>query len=410
MAEVFPVAQIPADIRGIASRLRDAGFEAWYVGGAVRDVLLELLLERSVVRVGDFDIATSARPEQVQALFRRTVPVGVEHGTVAVLDRKGGAHEVTTFRRDVKTDGRHAIVEFGVSLEEDLARRDFTINAIAVHPESGEIRDPFGGRDDLRARLVRAVGDAATRFREDRLRVLRALRFAAAFEFTTDPATWDALVASASELTHLSRERVREEWLKMLATSVPSVGVGLWRRAGVLKEVWPELADFDERVEGILDAIEPRDPVLLTAAALWYGTGGAEAAEAAVRRLRFSNKDAERVRTVVAGLAEPLPAPGATREVRRWLSHHRASARDIIAVSEPRTRRADLLAAVDAVLASGDPLNIRELAVTGDDLQAAGLAAGKAMGKLLRRLLDEVLDEPWRNTREHLIARAKELS
>lgn len=410
MAEVFPVARIPAHIRGIASRLRDAGFEAWYVGGAVRDVLLELLLGRSVVRVGDFDIATSARPEEVQALFRRTVPVGVEHGTVAVLDRKGGAHEVTTFRRDVKTDGRHAVVEFGVSLEEDLARRDFTINAIAVHPESGEIRDPFGGRDDMRAGVVRAVGDAATRFREDRLRVLRALRFAAAFEFTIEPSTWDALVASASDLAHLSRERVRDEWLKMLTTSVPSVGIGLWRHAGALRDVWPELASFDERVEGTLDAIEPRDSALLTAAALWYGTGGAEAAEAAVRRLRFSNKDAERVRAVVAGLADPPPAPGATREVRRWLTRHRTSARDIIAVSEPRARRADLLAAVDAILASGDPLSIRELALTGDDLQAVGLAPGKAMGELLRRLLDEVLDEPWRNTREHLIARAKELS
>jgi tRNA nucleotidyltransferase (CCA-adding enzyme) len=410
VAEAFPVARIPTEVREIASRLRDGGFEVWFVGGAVRDVLLEELHGQSAGRVGDFDLATSARPEQVQGLFRRTVPVGIEHGTVAVLDARGGAHEVTTFRRDVKTDGRHAEVAFGVSLDEDLARRDFTINAIAVHPDTGEIRDPFGGRADLEARVVRAVGDPATRFREDRLRVLRALRFVAAFGFTLDAVTKNALAEAVSDLAHLSRERVRDEWLKTLATSAPSVGIWVWRRAGALREVWPELASLDERVEGMLDTIEPRDPVLITAAALWYGGASADVAEAAARRMRFSSKDAERVRSIVAGLSDPLPAPGASREVRRWLSRHRAGARDIIAVSEPRARRADLLAAVDVILASRDPLNVRELAVTGDDLQAAGLPAGKAMGELLRRLLDEVLDEPWRNTREHLIARAKELA
>ena len=195
MAEEFPLARIAGPVRDIAEHLRESGHEVWFVGGAVRDTIFEVAHGRSPARAGDFDIATSARPEQVQALFRRTVPVGIEHGTVAVLDPKGGAHEVTTFRRDVKTDGRHAEVEFGVSLEDDLARRDFTINAIAVHPETGELRDPFGGRADLAAGLVRAVGDAATRFREDRLRVLRGLRFAAAFGFAVEPATWQALVA-----------------------------------------------------------------------------------------------------------------------------------------------------------------------------------------------------------------------
>lgn len=409
MAEAFPLARIPSEVRAIASRLRDAGFEVWFVGGAVRDVLLETTLGQAAVRVGDFDLATSARPEQVQELFRRTVPVGIEHGTVAVLDAQGLPHEVTTFRRDVRTDGRHAEVEFGVSLEDDLARRDFTINAIAVHPDSGEIRDPFGGRADLAARIVRAVGDPATRFREDRLRVLRALRFVAAFGFTLEAATKEALAAAASDLAHLSRERVRDEWLKTLATSAPSIGIQVWRRAGALHEVWPELAEIDGRVEGMLDTIEPRDPVLITAALLWYGTGSAEVAEAAMRRLRFSNKDTERVRSIVAGLTDPPPAPGSSREVRRWLSRHRAAALDVIAVSEPRTRRADLLAAVDGILASRDPLNVRELAVTGNDLQEAGFPPGKAMGELLRRLLDEVLDEPWRNTREHLMARAREL-
>jgi len=410
VGEAFPVEKIPGEIQTIARTLREAGHEAWYVGGAVRDVLLAAR-GRTVARPGDFDIATSAVPAQVQKLFRHTVPIGIEHGTVAVLDARGGAHEVTTFRRDVRTDGRHAEVEFGVALEEDLARRDFTINAIAVHPESGEVRDPMGGRADLAAGVVRAVGDAATRFREDHLRVLRALRFASAFGFRIEPVTWDALKAAAAAVDDLSRERVRDEWLKMLETAAPSAGLALWQRAGVLVRVWPEMAALAPDVPGRLDGVDPpRDPVLLTAAALWHAKATPDAAEAAVRRLRFSNDQAVRVHAVVLGLSVPLPAPGAARDVRHWLSRHRSNSRDIIAVAEPRARRADLLAAVGAIEASRDPLTVRDLAVSGNDLQAAGIQPGKAMGEILRRLLDEVLDEPWRNTPDHLIARARELS
>jgi tRNA nucleotidyltransferase (CCA-adding enzyme) len=410
VAEVFPLERIPTEVREIARTLRGAGHEAWYVGGAVRDFLLA---QRGVevIRLGDCDIATSAVPAEVQALFRRTVPIGIEHGTVAVLDANDAAHEVTTFRRDVRTDGRHAEVAFGVSLDEDLARRDFTINAIAVHPETGEIRDPHDGLADLAAGLLRAVGDPATRFREDRLRVLRALRFAAAFGLKIEPATWDALCAAAAELDALSRERVRDEWLKTLETATASSGVGLWRRAGVLARVWPEMAQAGPDVPGRLDAVEPpRDPVLLTAAALSQAGATGEAAEAAARRLRFSNEEVARVHAVAAGLLVPMPTPGNTRDVRHWLAAHRTHARDIIAVSEPRTRRADLLATVRAIEASGDALTVRQLAVTGDDLQAAGVPAGKRMGEILRLLLDEVLDEPWRNTKDHLLARARELA
>src|SRR4051812_8075984 len=173
----------PEPVLEIAERLEGAGFEAWCVGGAVRDALLghpHL----------DWDLATSAKPEEVRKLFghRRTIPIGIDFGTVGVLDRDGKMHEVTTFRRDVQTDGRHAVVEFGVSLEDDLARRDFTINAIAYSPRRDELRDPFNGRADLASKTLRAVGDADTRMREDRLRALRAIRFAARFDFTIDAA------------------------------------------------------------------------------------------------------------------------------------------------------------------------------------------------------------------------------
>ena len=163
---------IPEEVIGIARRLEEAGHAAWCVGGALRDTLLG-------DPHSDFDLATSATPDQVQSLFPRTIAVGIKYGTVGVLDRHGTLHEVTTFRRDVSTDGRHAEVAYGVSLEEDLARRDFTINAIAYHPLRAEWRDPFEGAPDLARRRIRAVGDAASRFREDYLRILRAVRFAA---------------------------------------------------------------------------------------------------------------------------------------------------------------------------------------------------------------------------------------
>jgi len=410
VAEVFPLERIPAPVRAIAGRLREAGHEAWFVGGAVRDVLLERRRGTAPRRAGDFDIATSATPDVVRRLFRRTIPVGIEHGTVAVLDDEGGAHEVTTFRRDIETDGRHAVVQFGVSLDDDLARRDFTINAIAVQPETGALRDPFAGQADLEAGVVRAVGDPAQRFLEDRLRILRALRFATVLRFEVEQGTWRALEEQAGELAHLSRERVRDEWLKTLDADSPGTGVRLWWKAGVLVAVWPELARLPEAAPGWLDASDTRDPVLLTAALLWRGDAAPEAAESAVRRLRFSNRDTARVRALVSALVDTLPAPGQVRDVRRWLARHCEVAHDVVAVSEPRSRRTDLLAAVHAIEAAGDPLSVRELAVDGEDLKAAGLVAGKAMGEVLRQLLDDVLEEPWRNTREWLLARAKELA
>ncbi|MEE8117901.1 MAG: CCA tRNA nucleotidyltransferase, partial [Gemmatimonadales bacterium] len=251
---------IPDEVLEIARKLEGAGHETWCVGGAVRDNLL--LLENH-----DFDLATAATPDVVQRLFRRTVPIGVEHGTVAVLDRHGAPHEVTTFRKDVKTDGRHAVVEFGVSLDEDLARRDFTINAIAYHPIESRWRDLFGGAADLDAGVIRAVGDAGRRFREDYLRIVRALRFAARFGFTIEPATWEAARANVEGTAYLSAERVRDEWFKGLETAGRAGDlVRLWKEVGVL-EVW--LPEIGEREAGsgrreALDRFGERDPLLLT--------------------------------------------------------------------------------------------------------------------------------------------------
>src|SRR6476661_3284223 len=226
----------------IARRLEAAGFEAWCVGGAIRDALLG-------GHPLDWDLATTATPKQVIDLFgrRRTIPVGIEFGTVSVLDEEGVAHEITTFRRDVKTDGRHAEVEFGVSLDDDLARRDFTINAIAYRPKTQELRDPFDGQGDIERRLVRAVGDAEQRMREDRLRALRAIRFASRYHFGIEPATLAAIESSAPFLTRLSAERVQQEIVKtMEQVERPSAAFRVWRDTGALAALVPTLATLDD--------------------------------------------------------------------------------------------------------------------------------------------------------------------
>src|SRR5919199_3897261 len=239
----------PEPVREIARKLERAGFEAWCVGGAVRDALLgppHL----------DWDLATSATPGDVRRLFRRTVPVGLEFGTVGVLDRQGTMHEVTTFRRDVQTDGRHAVVEFGASLDDDLARRDFTINAIAFSPTSGRIHDPFHGRDDLERGLVRAVGVPEERMREDRLRALRALRFAARFGFEIESRTWQAIAESASYLGRLSRERVKQELEKTVEqVERPGRAIALWRDSGALASLIAPLQTVSDVTLATLDQL-----------------------------------------------------------------------------------------------------------------------------------------------------------
>jgi tRNA nucleotidyltransferase (CCA-adding enzyme) len=386
---------IPDEVLEIARTLEAAGFEAWCVGGALRDALLGHPHT-------DFDFATSATPSQVMSLFRHTAPVGEKYGTVGVLDRRRVLHEVTTFRRDVATDGRHAVVAYGVSLDEDLARRDFTINAIAYHPMRHEWRDPFDGRADLERRTLRAVGDPAQRFREDYLRILRCVRFAARFGFSVDPATWAAAVEAAPGLTQLSAERVRDEWFKSLRTarSVPEL-VDLWRRVGAAERWMPELqAIDDERLAraGTMP-VERRDPILLSALLL-------DDAAPVLRRLRASNADIERAAALARGPAAP---PGQdARAVRRWLAAVGRAADDLLELHALRhDTRAPWADEVAAVRERRDPLTRTDLAVGGRDLQALGLS-GPRLGQVLGVLLERVLDDPSRNTRDALLAMARE--
>jgi tRNA nucleotidyltransferase (CCA-adding enzyme) len=397
---IFPATlSIPPEVLGIARTLEDEGYETWCVGGAIRDNLLGEADQ-------DFDLATAARPEEVQRVFPRTVPVGIEHGTVAVLDRQHRPHEVTTFRKDVRTDGRHAEVEFGVSLQDDLARRDFTINAIAYHPLRHEWRDPFGGAADLDKRLIRAVGDPNWRFQEDYLRILRALRFSARFDFRIQPRTLEAAKANVQGLAQLSAERVRDEWFKGVRTARRvSRLFELWRQIGAARIWLPETVGKRDAADPTRDPRNvdqvPRDPVLVSAFL-------ASDAASLLTRLKCSSRDIERGRAV-RDWRDRYPDPRHPAAVRRWLMETGAHADDLLALlpalatAVPMSRA--IASEVKRVREAGDPLTLQDLAVDGDDLIAAGVRPGPDVGEALRRLLAEVLEDPRRNTRDYLLSR-----
>ena len=428
-----PVA--PNGVRRIIDKLVNEGYEAWGVGGAIRDGLLghaDL----------DWDIATSATPKEVQRVFRRTVPVGIDFGTVGVLDDEGVMHEVTTFRRDVQTDGRHAVVEFGASLEDDLARRDFTINAIAFSPATGEIRDPFGGQPDLERGLIRAVGAPDERMREDRLRALRGIRFAARFGFTIEPVTWQAIVNSAPHLTRLSRERVKQEIEKtMEQVKAPSVAFTMWKSSGALASLVSPLATQDAVALASADYIampdSPREERCASrrmhrVLSLFLGLPN-EAVRRGLHDLRFSNADIRtmaRLAELWLQLFEPMSAAVAQSAapsdaaIRRWaaatgrtqlasfirLASARWCALRQAGKPAPSSEQAASLYRRALRIAYRDPIELADLAVDGEDLQAAGIARGPALGKILRALVDWVVEQPDRNTRDQLLHQAARLA
>jgi tRNA nucleotidyltransferase (CCA-adding enzyme) len=420
----------PKSVRQIARKLEKAGFETWCVGGAVRDALLghpHL----------DWDLATAARPADVRRLFARTVPVGIEFGTVGVLDDDGVMHEVTTYRRDVHTDGRHAVVEFGATLEEDLARRDYTINAIAYSPARDEIRDPFAGQSDLEEGVVRAVGDARERMREDRLRALRAIRFAARFGFTIDRETWSAIVESAPHLTRLSAERVRQEIEKTMdQVRRPSTAFELWTESGAMRALIPQMGNLTRTQLSAIDQLPmpelkgrpQRRPMRIIAL---FSGAPYDDLDQTLRDLRFSNAEVAWITGVVRSWA-PLhdemttaltaSTPPADALIRAWAARsgrtrlasvmrlaeaHWAAAREAGSGAPSRQSVASVYRRALRI-AYRDPIEVSDLAIGGRDLEKLGLR-GPAVGVMLRRLLEVVISEPKMNTPDGLLRFAHEL-
>lgn len=446
------IGRVPERVLELCERLIRAGHEAFLVGGGARD----LLLGRPV---SDWDVATSARPEAVIALFPRAIPTGIRHGTVTVL--LDGGHlpvEVTTYRGEgAYSDGRHPDeVHFVRSLDEDLKRRDFTINAMALDPRGLTLYDPLGGEADLSRRLLRAVGCAEERFAEDGLRLMRAVRFAAVLELDVEEATLAAVAKNRARLRRVSVERIRDELLKLLMAPRPSVGLRLMQQTGLLDEVLPELVPavglgqnryhhldvFSHSLE-VLDGV-PQDAVLRLAALLHdvgkpqtaephperpgelrfhnHAEVGASLCETIALRLKLSGAERDRLAALVREHAFALsgitPA-GLRRMLRRvgderlpdLLLLKRADIRGKLMVEE-RLRLLEALQDALAVEQARKPaLSTSALAVDGKTLMARlGLRPGPLVGQLLRQLLERVIEEPDLNQPEALLRLAEGLA
>ena len=391
--------------------LHGAGHAAYAVGGCVRDSLLGL-------DPHDWDLCTSARPEQVMALFgeEKCIPTGLQHGTVTV--KQGGRlYETTTFRTEgAYSDGRHPdAVCFVPDVREDLARRDFTINAMAYSAEEGLI-DPFGGRDDLAAHLVRAVGEPERRFEEDALRILRLYRFAARFGFAIDPATGAAARALGPHLDCVSAERIQEELLKLLAAPRP----GSYLEPAVLAVVLPELEPEEqpERFAELcrtIDRIEPTaENVPARLAALLWPLGEAGARKA-LRKLKCSNALTDEV-TALEREAPGTPGSDQTLMAKRLLGRYelptiqRLTALCSARHPEQTGAFAALRAEAERLTAENACCRVSQLAVNGRDLMAAGVRPGPGLRQVLNALLEAVITGQTPNEKDALLAVAAQFS
>jgi tRNA nucleotidyltransferase (CCA-adding enzyme) len=443
MRQIHP----PRELFEFAKVLEDGGKKCYLVGGAVRDYLLGR-------EVSDFDAATDARPEEVVRLYRRVIPTGIKHGTVTV-HWKGIEIEVTTFRTESSyADGRHPDeVAFASTIEEDLSRRDFTINAMAFDLSEKSLLDAHGGRDDLVRRLVRAVGDPLERFREDGLRPLRAIRFATQLGFEVEAGTLAAIRLSIDRFRLVSSERIREELMKILLSDRPSKGLRLLEGTGLLPEISPELAacrgveqrgvhvfDVLDHLYACVDAAPPK-PALRLAALLHdvakpeakverigedptfyrHEELSAKSAEALMRRLRLPNALIDEVVHLIRCHMFSYDDSWSDAAVRRFIA--RVGPESMEALFSLRIadgtaiigRHVDprslepLRTRIERVIAAKEAFGLGDLAVKGADLASIGLPPGPKMGMMLKELLETVIDDPALNDRGRLLEIAEKL-
>ncbi|MDR0403050.1 MAG: HD domain-containing protein [Treponema sp.] len=431
-------------LREIAAVFSAAGKEVYLVGGAVRD----LLLGREAV---DWDIATNARPEEVIGLFKKVIPTGIKHGTVTIR-YKGRSVEATTFRTESGySDGRRPdTVRYAAAIEEDLSRRDFTMNAAAIKLPEGTLTDPFGGRDDIRRRIIRCVGKPAERFAEDGLRPLRALRFASQLGFELEEATLGAIRGALPTTAKVASERIRDELDKIIASPNPVRGFRLMEETELLHLLLPELAACRNVEQKGYHRFDVLDHSLLACgyaaeqgfsrevrlAALFHDTG-----KPAVRRLgengvwTFYNHERESGKRAFEIMSRFRYPNAVIEKVLRLIGEHMfhyednwtdaAVRRFIIRAGEDlipelmRLRLADTAGTsgaapdpaallpftrrIEKVLARNRALSLKDLAVNGRDLLAIGVAPGRRVGIILNELLEAVVDDPELNSREKLL-------
>ena len=405
--------RLPNDVSTIIEVLEQAGYEAYAVGGCVRDSLLD-------EEPKDYDITTSATPSEVKALFRRTIDTGIEHGTVTVR-MSGVSYEVTTYRIDGEyEDFRHPKeVKFTGSLEEDLKRRDFTINAMAYNEKTGLV-DLYGGEEDLKNRLIRCVGDPVQRFTEDALRMLRAVRFAAKLSFTIEDETFKAMKALHENLAHVSAERIYVELSKTLMSDNPEMIEDAYR-AGLTGIFMPELDAFfaGDKAEEVLRNLKKSDMNLQVRLAILLENVNTKDDEEAgdmaydvLRRLKTDRFTFETVKKLVA--LRTFILRGDRYEVRKFLARYGRELTEyyikVLSVKGEKEKEIakKLKATVDAIYDANECVTVKDMALSGTDLIEMGFEKGTVIGDKLNLLFEAVLKDPSLNNREDLIRIAKQ--
>lgn len=406
--------ELPKDVRMIISMIEHSGFEAYVVGGCVRDTLMGRTPD-------DWDITTSARPEEIKKIFVKTVDTGIKHGTVTVIVR-GQGYEVTTYRIDGEyTDGRHpSDVRYTRSLRDDLMRRDFTINAIAYNDSKG-LRDEYGGLGDLQRRLIRAVGDPVDRFSEDALRMMRAIRFSAQLGFNIDGDTYKAIIAMSRGINQVSIERVQTELTKTLLSEHPEI-VTEYQQTGLFLEILPELNSLlssrdAQKVRPLLKNVPATKPMRYAAL---LSPLNSDTAKQILKKLRLDNatidtavniikysKEEERISENEYSVREAMYRLG-PRLLGQLFTYAEAdiNTKESVTGLPMRSRRIHLNTIkryCDEIISRGDCVSLKDLDISGDDLMSMGLS-GPEIGETLEWLLHIVLENPKLNEKRTLLA------
>jgi putative nucleotidyltransferase with HDIG domain len=438
--QIFPV---PSSIKRFATYFKDAGFSLYIVGGAIRDYLLG-------IENDDFDFTTDAEPQEVRSLFHHVIPTGIAHGTVTVIFEKQ-KFEVTTFRSDGSyIDGRHPeSVTFIRNLNEDLKRRDFTINAFAADCSTGEIIDLNEGCKDLKNKCIRAIGDPHLRFKEDALRIFRGCRLASKLNFSIEKETLAAMGDLKENLKFVSMERIRDELFKMVGSNQPIIGLTYLHQSEILALLFPSLANGSGIEQGgmhhedILShnfstcqaAAEMGFPLEVRLAALFHDIGksttiaqkngsntfyqheivGEKETKAILTMLKASNEEIYTVSHLVREHMFSYSDNWTDSAVRRFINRVglpyipmlfqlRLADQKAIHDSMDITMISELDGRIQKILSAHDALSIKDLAINGKDLMQAGIPKGPRIGQLLNLLLETVLDDPNQNTKEQLTA------
>lgn len=451
--------KIPTLLKKFSLNLITAGFEAYLVGGAVRDIFLGK-------EASDWDIATNATPEQVSQLYKKVIPTGISHGTVTVL-YKNEKIEVTTFRTEADySDGRHPDkIEYAATIEEDLSRRDFTMNAIALSLADGKIVDPFEGQIDIKNKIIRTCGNPDERFNEDGLRPIRAIRFASQLNFDIEEKTLEAIPKAINRTAQISIERFHDEFIKLLKSEKPSVGLKLLENTGLLKLFIPELAQCrgitqaDDRGYHQFDILDhlfyacdgaPKDNLIVRLAALFHDIGKVDArqvkiekdsqgnkyqiinffnhenysykkTEIILKRLKFSNEIIKNTLHLILNHMFHYEPNWSNAAIRRLIM--RVGIENFDNLFDLRIADAygknncppqlsgtpwsdnliELKNRIHEEITKNNALSLKDLKINGQDLIGLGIPKGKIIGVILNELFETVTDDPLMNDKEKLL-------